>query len=923
MKAWVAAVLVALSCLAGIGEAVEVTGSAQLTVTAGPPIQIAVAAPRASLPVGRSQPYTATGLYGDGSSVDLTDLVTWSSSVPSIASITTDGVATGVQASTPPVQIIATFSGVTGSANLTVSSATLAGITVTPASKGVPAGVPTAFTARGTYSDGSTFDLTDVVIWDSSPFLVAIPTGEGLFTGFQSGTAQITATFGGHTGSANLTVTSHQLVSITVTAPRATMPKRISQQYTARGFFTDGSQHDLTSVVTWTASPTDVVTITPDGVATGVQGSATPGVITASYEFGGTQRAGSKTLTVTFATVTGVTVLAPRASIPVGTTQQYQAMGTYSDGSLFDITHMVAWSSSAPSIASITEDGLATGVQGSASPVSIVATIDPDNQNPTAVLQATPTTGIAPLTVSFNASQSFDPDTGDSIVMYTFNFGDGSPVVQQSSPTITHVYQAFGSFVASLTVTDSHGNVSPSTSIQIDIPNREPTAVLQATPTTGVAPLRVVLSGFQSFDPDPGDRIASYIFLDRLGSGARQFVTSDPTIAIVYDSPGTYQPALIVVDSRGAQSFLVLLPTSIVVLANRAPTAVLQATPSTGVAPLTVRFSGNQSFDPDPGDSVQTYRFFFGDGSSVVQSTPTISHVYAAPGTYTATLRVTDSKGLQSSSVTQQVVVNNGIAISDATVIEGNSGSAKALFTVKLAVPSSQTVSVRYATKDGTGFAGKDYVATSGTLTFPAGVTSATIAVEVTGEKLFENNETFFVDLSAPVNALITRATGRGVITNDDPSVGETTLTPDQVGVAVGERTTLSVTWTHPVSWRDLETIDVRLVDGDEIALWVRFHHDNETDGVSFSVFNPASGKFGRPVAPGRPQRFESSWATLYLDETSVLGPPGETVTLNLRVSFKPRSAGRVYRVEAFATEDDGHEQGFDPVGTVTVRRTR
>ncbi|HYY43483.1 MAG TPA: PKD domain-containing protein, partial [Pyrinomonadaceae bacterium] len=75
---------------------------------------------------------------------------------------------------------------------------------------------------------------------------------------------------------------------------------------------------------------------------------------------------------------------------------------------------------------------------------------------PSAVLSAAPTTGTRPLAVNFNAAQSSDPDAGDTIASYTFNFGDGS-VVTQSSPMITHVYNVAGSFRATLTVKDSRG----------------------------------------------------------------------------------------------------------------------------------------------------------------------------------------------------------------------------------------------------------------------------------------------------------------------------------------------------------------------------------------------------------------------------------------------------------------------------------
>jgi PKD repeat protein len=79
------------------------------------------------------------------------------------------------------------------------------------------------------------------------------------------------------------------------------------------------------------------------------------------------------------------------------------------------------------------------------------------NQAPTAKLLATPNEGNPPLTVNFDASASVDPDAGDSVASYTFSFGDGSPDVTQSSPTVSHTYTHGGQFFATLTVKDSHG----------------------------------------------------------------------------------------------------------------------------------------------------------------------------------------------------------------------------------------------------------------------------------------------------------------------------------------------------------------------------------------------------------------------------------------------------------------------------------
>lgn len=82
------------------------------------------------------------------------------------------------------------------------------------------------------------------------------------------------------------------------------------------------------------------------------------------------------------------------------------------------------------------------------------------NVAPTAVLTGTPRSGPPPLAVDFTGAGSTDPDAGDSIASYTFDFGDGSPSVTQSSPAISHTYSAPGIYTAKLTVTDSHGLAS-------------------------------------------------------------------------------------------------------------------------------------------------------------------------------------------------------------------------------------------------------------------------------------------------------------------------------------------------------------------------------------------------------------------------------------------------------------------------------
>ena len=98
------------------------------------------------------------------------------------------------------------------------------------------------------------------------------------------------------------------------------------------------------------------------------------------------------------------------------------------------------------------------------------------------------------------------------------------------------------------------------------------------------------------------------------------------------------------------------------------------------------------------------------------------------------------------------------------SLAEGNSGTTPFNFTVSLSAAASFPVTVKYATADGTATA-PDYTAhASARLTFAAGQTSKTVTVNVKGDTTIEPDETFFVNLSSPTNAVITDSQGMGTI---------------------------------------------------------------------------------------------------------------------------------------------------------------
>ena len=110
------------------------------------------------------------------------------------------------------------------------------------------------------------------------------------------------------------------------------------------------------------------------------------------------------------------------------------------------------------------------------------------------------------------------------------------------------------------------------------------------------------------------------------------------------------------------------------------------------------------------------------------------------------------------------------VAIAPATVVEGDLGTKPLPFTVALSVPQNNTATVNWSTADGTAVAGQDYQAAAGTVTFAPGETTKTISVNVIGDFVKEDDEYFSVNLSNPVNAIISGAASvRGTIVNDDP----------------------------------------------------------------------------------------------------------------------------------------------------------
>lgn len=378
---------------------------------------IAVTPANPSIPMGLTQQFTATGVYSDGTSALLTSSVTWTSATPARATIVgTTGLATGVTAGTSV--ITASNGTLSGTTTLTVTAATLTSITVTPANPSIPNGLTRQFIATGNYSDGTAQVLTASAVWTSATLTVATmnangTVASGLATGIAVGTSVIRATSGAISGTTVLTVTAATLTSITLTPLLPSIPKGLTQQFTATGHYSDGTVQFITSTAVWTSATLTVATMNANGtVASGLATGLAVGssVITATSG----AISGNTTLTVTAATLSSITVTPANPTIPKGLTQQFIATGLYSDLTTQILTTSAIWSSGTLTVATMNPSGqltsgLATGLAAGTS--VITATSGSVSGNTT--LTVTPATLISLVvtpsnpTIAVAATQQF------------------------------------------------------------------------------------------------------------------------------------------------------------------------------------------------------------------------------------------------------------------------------------------------------------------------------------------------------------------------------------------------------------------------------------------------------------------------------------------------------------------------------------
>jgi len=358
----------------------------------------------------------------------------------------------------------------------------------------------------------------------------------------------------------------------------------------------------------------------------------------------------------------------------------------------------------------------------------------PVNVPPNAVLIASPFYGVRPLNVLFDAGKTVS-ETGP-IVRYEMDFdGDGTFDVSFEPPAtqVSHLYEEAGLYVATLKAVtkagvggldsvrilaleqpvrqvveldttglcdevtfvvsiEEVGNTEKSNNTrEVDlfiICQREPLAVVKATPQQGLPPVTISFDGTASRDED--GTLTAYAW--DFGDGQ----TSEQALAQhTYTKNGEYLAKLKVTDNDGLAG-----EAKQAIVVGEAPVAVLAVNILGGKPPLKVSFSAAKSLDAD--GQIDTYEWDFGDGSQATGMEA--SHVFEKYGEYTATLRVRDNDGIHASA--EQVIVAGVKPKAHITAQEKTYAGLRTVFDATASTDDESIAAYKWEFDDGTSLDG-------------------------------------------------------------------------------------------------------------------------------------------------------------------------------------------------------------------------
>ncbi|MFA5415133.1 MAG: PKD domain-containing protein, partial [Methanoregula sp.] len=251
---------------------------------------------------------------------------------------------------------------------------------------------------------------------------------------------------------------------------------------------------------------------------------------------------------------------------------------------------------------------------------------------PVANFSASPTSGTAPLTVRFSDVSTNNPTT------WNWNFGDGS-IVNATVQHPVHTYTNAGIYTVSLNATNAGGSNTTTRTNYIMVIVQAPVANFSASPTSGTAPLTVRFSDVSTNNPTTWNW--------NFGDGSTVNATVQHPVH-TYTNAGIYTVSLNATNAGGSNT---TTRTNYITVIVQAPVANFSASPTSGTAPLTVRFSDVSTNNPT------TWNWNFGDGSTVNATVQHPVHTYTNAGIYTVSLNATNAGGSNTTTRTNYITV--------------------------------------------------------------------------------------------------------------------------------------------------------------------------------------------------------------------------------------------------------------------------
>ena len=738
------------------------TGTAAITVSSVAVASVEVT-PAATTIEANGDTVRLTAVARDADGNILTDrITTWTSSDAAAATVDANGLVTGVAPGGADVSV--TIEGISDTATITVVPPAVASVQVTPATATMEAGMGLALTATLRDARGNTLTGRPV-LWTSSDEAVAVvESDDGEVSGVAPGTATITATSEGQSGTAAITVVPPAVASVEVTPATASTVVGSTVQLTATPKSANGTPLP-DRPVTWASNNTLVATVDAAGLVTGVgQGTAT---ISATSE----GKTGTSLIGVGVVPVASVEVTPSTASVTEGGTVQLTATPKDANGNPLS-GRTVAWTRSDPAVGWVDANGLMLGLF----PGSVTITATVEGQSGTSLVTVTPAPAGTPVVLVGAGDIATCPLVGDEATADVLDrtagtvflagdnaYEDGTLAEynacygptwgrhksrtrpapgnhEYQTPNGAGYYAYFGAAAGdpakgyySFELGDWHViMLNP----EIDaFAGSEQEQWLRADLAANERQCTLAIWHEPLFSSSSRDGSGGYTigraFYEALYEAYADVVVNGHDH--VYERFAPQSPTGVRDDVQGLRQFTVgtggsslsgsggpLLPNSetrntqawgVLKLTLRASSYDWEFLPGTGQVysdagsgvchspvpvpnqPPTARpggpyqsegavtFDGSTSHDPD-NNLPLTHSWDFGDGATATVATPT--HTYAVDGIYTVTLTVTDSKGLSGDPATTTATIGNVVptvnAGPDASALTGGTFTLNAIF---------------------------------------------------------------------------------------------------------------------------------------------------------------------------------------------------------------------------------------------------